>query len=275
MEVFIAVTKLTYTFAISKKLLILIIGPIMPKILFFCCCVFFSVNQVLAQRTFQSATPDSARPQSPQIIVTEGSPATYFTTKKVAEKKPLRTTVKMNPLLLIQGDIPVYVEHKVAKKVTVELGLGMTYDNVITDALDVDHYPESTEKENLMGYSIAAGLRYYPSSTYETMEGYYFAPEIRYRQYKSITNQYLEETINVKQGRNITDFKLGFGYVDFIEDRIFIDLYTGIGMRKRNYYNMVKEVIPASSSMPETYELWDEDKMVPLFSLGAKIGFAF
>ncbi|MBK0404223.1 DUF3575 domain-containing protein [Adhaeribacter sp. BT258] len=251
-------------------------APVIPGILFFCCCVLFSLNQAFAQRTFQSA-PDSARPQSPQIIVTEGSPATYFTTKKVAEKTPLRTSIKMNPLLLLQGDIPVYIEQKVAKKLTIELGLGMTYDNVITDALDPDHYSESTQKENLMGYSIAAGLRYYPSSTYETMEGYYFAPEIRYRQYKSIANQYLEETIDVKQGRDLTDFKLGFGYVDFIEDRIFIDMYTGIGMRNRKYHNMVRdgETVYNGTTTVETYEVWNENKMVPLFSLGAKIGFAF
>ncbi|MFC5270789.1 DUF3575 domain-containing protein [Adhaeribacter terreus] len=249
----------------------------MPKILFLFLCSFLSVNGVFAQHTFKSVAPDSAKQQSPQIIVTEGSPATYFTTKKVAEKTPLHTCIKMNPLLLLQGDIPVYLERKIAKKLTIEFGLGMTYDNVVTDALDPDHYSETTTKENLMGYSVAAGLRYYPSSTYETMEGYYFAPEVRYRKYKSVANQYLEEPINVKQGRDFTDFKLGFGYVDFIEDHIFIDMYTGVGMRKRNYFNMVRdgEIIDNGTTIVETYELWNENKMVPLFSLGAKIGFAF
>lgn len=254
----------------------------MLKKIFIPAILLLSSTIVYGQRTFSGTPADSsATKKETQIIVNSTNANEYFGSSARAKRpeKPVKTSIKLNPLLVISGDMPVYVEHKLAEKLSAEVSLGVTYDNFLTDIFELEHYTEQIKKQNEMGYSYSAGLRFYPSNSYETMEGYYFAPEYRYRTYRSTATEYLSLPLDVpvKQERNISDFKLMFGYVDYIEDQIFIDTYVGVGFRKKDYYNMIKEgaSVYNGQTIDPVYATWDDHKKAPLLSLGFKFGFSF
>lgn len=223
-----------------------------------------------AQRTFSSGnTP---------VIVTESTQENFAAPQTAA--KPAfspKTSIKLNPLLILSGDMPLYIEQKIVDKVTFEVSGGMTYDN-FTTLFDLDHYPEEITRRNEMGYSFSGGLRYYPSESYATMEGYYFAPEFRRRVYNSTITGVQGITINpVKHSRTVTDMKLIFGYTDYFEDHIFFDAYIGVGMRDKNYRNLVRAGanLYNGQTFEQTYEIWNDNIAKPVFALGFKLGFSF
>jgi hypothetical protein len=228
-----------------------------------------------AQRTFNA---DGTKSTATPIIITESVGQNYHS-EKVPEKPATgpKTSIKLNPLLILSGDMPVYLEHKIAEKITFEVSAGMTYDNFLT-VFDPEHYPEDITSRNEMGYSFAGGLRYYPSDAYTTMEGYYFAPEFRRRVYKSTVTQVQGIKINpVHQQRTVTDMKLIFGFVHYFEDHIFLDSYIGIGMRNKDYENLVRSGanLYNGQTFEQTYDTWDDSIAKPILALGCKVGFTF
>ncbi len=247
----------------------------MKKILLSAAALLASMPLVLAQRTFTSAPNEQAnKKNSPTLIITE-STVQDFTHEK--EPLNLHTSVKLNPLLILAGDMPLYIEQKIARKMSVEVGVGLTYDNMLTQFLDSDRYREDVNRENAMSYSFSGALRYYPSSVYPALEGYYFAPEMRYRSYKANAFEYNGDRYEVPQSRTFTDYKLTFGFVDFIEDHILMDFYAGIGIRNREYVNLInpETVFNEQTQTMEYYSTRNETSLAPIFSLGFKLGFSF
>jgi hypothetical protein len=242
-----------------RKILVILAGLALPL-----------AENAVAQRTFSSGnTP---------IIVTE-SAQENFEEPKVAKKPAYtpKTSVKLNPLLILSGDMPLYIEQKIADKITFEVSAGLTYDN-FTTAFDLDHYSEGDTRQNEMGYSYAGGLRYYPSDSYNTMEGYYFAPEFRHRVYNSTFTQVQGTNIDpVKHQRTITDMKLIFGYTNYFEDHIFFDAYMGVGMRDKNYKNLVRSeaYVYNGQNFDQNFSIYNDNVAKPLFALGFKLGFSF
>ena len=247
----------------------------MKKLLLVFGAIFLMAPAIMAQRTFSSAPIDSsARKKEPILIVTESNAGEFFENRKASN---LSTSIKINPILLVFGDIPIYFEQKLAKKLTGEVGLGLTYKNYLGDLFDQLEMESIVKTENETGYSFSGALRYYPSA-YDALEGYYFAPEIRHRVYNMRALECENTKINVKQSKTYTDFKLTFGYAEFVDDNILFDLYCGIGLGNRYYKNEVSgETI--YRSYPEEDEtiisVNDRSKTVPVFSCGIKFGFAF
>jgi hypothetical protein len=237
-----------------------------------------------AQRTFTSAPADSsaANKQTP-ILITDSNAGEYFGSNSgnstVKPPQKLHTSLKINPLLVISGDMPVYLEHRIGERLTAEISLGVTYNNVLTDWVDSEYYPEQLAKQNEMGYSYSAAVRYYPSRSYETMEGYYFTPEYRHRVYNATATSLMDSPISVNQSRNVSEGRLLFGYTDFFEDHIFIDVFAGIGMRTNQYRNMISDEGSIFNSqtmeVAQKYSTYNPSRTSPVFALGFKVGFAF
>lgn len=255
-----------------------------------CSTIFKSLNLLaallltgtvtLAQRTFQGAPSDNnASKKETTIIVTDTKDKAYAADvpEKSKTARNLHTSIKLNPLLIVNGDMPIYVEHKFAEKLTAEVSLGMTYANQMNDYFDEQYYPQYMTKQNETGYSYSAALRYYPSNSYETMEGYYFAPEFRNRVYKATATEYMTRQINEKQTKNISEVRILFGYTNYFEDHLFIDFYTGVGYRTKAYHNMLGEGsnIYTGQSFDANYTLYNDTKISPMLALGFKIGFSF
>jgi hypothetical protein len=190
------------------------------------------------------------------------------------------TRLKINPLVILSGDMPVYLEHELKKNLSADVSVGSTYDNVLSDILESASQPDlSITKEGLNSYSFSAALRHYPSEQGNALQGYYFSPEVRFRDYRSLVTKVGGEEVDLKQARQILDGKLVIGYLNQTNGSIFFDFYGGIGMRYKFYQDRIDNysVIydPATGKTTTHLKLNDELRRGLLLSLGFKVGVAF
>jgi hypothetical protein len=195
-----------------------------------------------------------------------------------------KNVIKINPLLIMFGEIPIYYERKITKKLSAEIALGVTLRNYFLDFNLEDDYSGDVYKENQKtntSFSYRAALRLYPSSSEEAVIGYYFSPEFLYRKYV-ISYPYLDMNQNPTDiyydGYTVqSDFKLVFGYQDYIDNNIIFDYYIGVGMRQQARKHLSTEEFYDSNSGSYQYysEIKSASKSVPTISMGLKVGFGF
>ena len=190
------------------------------------------------------------------------------------------TRIKINPLVILSGDMPVYIEHELKKNLSGEISVGSTYDNMLSDILETGSQPDlSISKEGLNSYSFSVALRRYTSPQVNALEGYYFSPEVRFRDYRSKVTAVGGEPFDLKQSRQVLDGKFVIGYITQTNSRIFFDLYGGIGMRYKFYNDRIENYAviydPATQQTTTQVKLGDELRRGLLLSLGFKLGFAF
>ncbi|MEX0965976.1 MAG: hypothetical protein WD077_01965 [Bacteroidia bacterium] len=189
---------------------------------------------------------------------------------------------KVNPLNIFIGDFPVYYEHKLDKRLSVEVGAGYTFRNYIfgiwqTTASQVPEFIDIREAEP--GFSARASLRYFPNKLREgiyDIEGFYFGPEIQYKAYNmsvlecdpDFPNRYTENTKS--EHRNLLDIKITFGYQQFYSGNFIVDFYGGIGVRSKDqnlHFCDWDETQRSFLSTPENVKT-----VVPVISAGFKFG---
>lgn len=181
--------------------------------------------------------------------------------------------IKINPLLIAFGDIPVYYEHRISTKLSLEGSLGLTMRNYMAALTDDDMLREKDQNLSTFGYSTRIALRFYPSSSDDAIIGYYFAPEIMYRKYNNTVNEFDNgiSTTTVDLKKTQMDYKLIFGYQDYFDNNILIDYYLGVGVRK--IYEE-KGSYDYNSSL-NNLEIEKVSGYVPAATLGVKLGFGF
>ncbi|PCJ79920.1 MAG: hypothetical protein COA49_10225 [Bacteroidetes bacterium] len=185
----------------------------------------------------------------------------------------LMNLIKVNPLLILNGDIPIYLEHKLNDKLSYEVGIGITvFDylyNYYNSSLGYSPYVEQHTPE--MGYSFRASLRFYPSNYTKALDEFYIGPEFSHRRYNTILEKCDNYPVDAKQEyRAFTDFKISGGYVLFITENIFFDIYGGIGLRFKA--NSISACTYSESEIISTTPVLDK-AILPAISLGVKVGF--
>ncbi len=189
-----------------------------------------------------------------------------------------KLAVKLNPILILFGEIPVYFEHRLGEKLSGEMAVGVTLRNYYLDIADNDNSSNTSEviDNDKFGYSFRAALKFYPSSAEEPILGYYFAPEIMTRMYYR-SFQYKQgfvpaaassDTYNLKKIQ--TDFKILFGYQDYLDANILIDYYLGFGIRNVNMEESNSDI-----NSPKYGDIGTKRSRTPVFTAGVKLGFAF
>ena len=220
--------------------------------LLFLVTVFFFSNASYSQ-VFKADTSNSTK-----VSVFNAPNENYqFET---ATNQNYKYAVKINPLLVLSGDIPFYFEYKLTKRLSAEVGVGPTIRNFWLEAFQDEFYAATPINSNKIGRSLRASLRFYPSSTDEAISGYYFAPEIMLRRFYS---EYVLET-------NQTDFKMVFGYQDSFDSNLIIDYYVGFGLRTSD-----KEEVDYESNSATYLKVIGLEEVNPTFTLGLKLGFGF
>jgi len=192
--------------------------------------------------------------------------------------------VKVDPIWIAEGNVPIFYERKINTKLSVEVSAGVTFKNYAYDLFRVIEGEGDTARRIYQpGYSFSGSLKYYPSNYTEALEGFYIAPEVRYRYYSSEAQKYnLSNTFVgtpstnpsnfVQETMMFTDFKLVFGYIAYIEDVVPIEFYAGAGIRLRNLnraYNV------SDNAGNTTTQIVPEVDSRPLLSMGLKIGMGF
>lgn len=188
--------------------------------------------------------------------------------------RPLRTdsvdhAIKVNPLLLFRGDLPIYYEKRLSDAFSVEGAVGVTFTDIVYETI-YSGYPFGRDNNMKFrsGFSLKGQVRWYPS-TYETaITGFYMAPEASYRIHKW---DYLYNTGFVNDVyhdfRKLTEFKLVIGYqsADPYEP-VFWDWYAGLGVRLLDEQRSVNDV-------GTTITTQHNKQVLPVFSGGIKICF--
>jgi hypothetical protein len=189
----------------------------------------------------------------------------------------MKNCVKMNPLLFLQGEIPVYFERAISPRVSLEVGLGITARNYISLQLggEADDFGAGTEVQHKLAAHVAA--RYYLTDDLEPY-GWYVSPEFATRTYtKLITTKDAQGEFTddkLKDERVYNDMKLLIGYqVLSGTSNWLVDFYGGFGARNRDLQKVREEVDLVNDTRNYTVEQVD-DTVLGIY-LGFKVGIGF
>lgn len=185
-------------------------------------------------------------------------------------------TVKTDLFSFASGEFPIIGEYRVMKNMSIEASAGVTYgfyDNFGIFENEYDGEGSTFETKAAMGSSFRAGIKYYPSSDYDAIEGWAFGLQVfsrtNNREYKP--DDYTElDLSSEKDSRNKTGLALTISKQVFSDSNIAFEYILGIGFAsvKHDFYtyedNGGGEYIKIPQSIKET---------VPNFQLGCRIGF--
>lgn len=174
---------------------------------------------------------------------------------------------KIDPLTIVSGDMPIFLEYKLKEQFSIELGFGFTTSQFNLLNIEMMENAPSDEQAPL-GFSIRINPRYYLPNYDEAINGYYISPQFLYRKYNSLYETGGNVlTPDLKLQRTQTDFKLVFGFQNIEDYAFLLDYYIGVGIRKTN-----KDVVSIDNS--NNYKVSNLDVMSPSFTLGVKVGLA-
>jgi hypothetical protein len=181
--------------------------------------------------------------------------------------------IKINFFNFARGEFALYYETRISDQWSVEAAGGVTYTDYIYEIvsnggeyLSIGQLTKPPVKF-YSGFTGRIQCRWYPSPYETAITGYYFAPELSYRNYKM---DYFVYTGLISEPRRIerkwTDLKLQFGYqtADPYEN-IFWDWYVSAGARRYN------ETYKVGSGFEATFE--NNKGWGFVVGAGVKIGF--
>lgn len=222
-----------------------------------------------------------------QVVKTNENESTIYQPKVIVFKPDddsnnkeytpeFRHMIKISPLMYFNGDFPIFYELRLGKNTSFEVALGITHKDFINEIRDEannngfssSYYNET--RENQFGNSFRAAFKYWPSKYGALDEGFYFSPELLFRNYKS--SFYTENTSSTKvetnfynQERIVKELRLLAGWVYYLDDNVFFEYFVGVGLADVNTkYSLNGAKSPDLNSQ----------KSKPNYILGAKLGFS-
>jgi hypothetical protein len=189
----------------------------------------------------------------------------------------VKNVIKVNPLLFFRGEIPVYFEHALSPRLSLELGVGITYRNFINltiagDNTDADDFGAGTKI--IANPSFHLGARYYLTDDLEP-QGQYLQLELAYLRYgKDIGEKDSTGMFNGRTNRDdriFNDVRLYYGYQGISGTSNWLyDVYAGVALRSRHMLIVHEQLNIAEQKW--NYYIEEKDDIVPAFFLGVKIG---
>lgn len=184
--------------------------------------------------------------------------------------------VKADVFSFVSGEIPVAFEYRFAPKLSVEASAGLTYglyQNGSSLFGEEDGTITSIDTKAAMGSAFRGTLKFYPSSDYDAIEGWYFGLQV----FNKVNNRDYVPTSNpdeaVYAGKKDKKVKTGLsimiGKQIFQDSNVVFDSYIGVGLASvtRDFYgrdyNSSNDAVMAQSTK----------ETVPNFTVGFKIGF--
>ena len=206
--------------------------------------------------------PDVVHPSPPVI-------------KKEENERPV-WSLKFSPTLLVRGELPLFVEHKMSDRYGLEAALGITFEDYFKETLfqSRSQLRGQPDQNKLSGITAKLSLHCY---TGKGIAGpLYLAPEIDFKNYrKDVHGVFLgadgRYTSGLLRDQQIyTDVKAVLGYqtTELFDRDFFFDWFIGIGLRMGSENNVVNDEQNAS-----VIRLKHVNVLSPVLSLGVKLGF--
>ncbi|MFO8086568.1 MAG: hypothetical protein R6T91_02015 [Bacteroidales bacterium] len=144
------------------------------------------------------------------------------------------TTVKINPLTLVHTPVPLSseirlsIENSFFRNHSLNFSYGIISDNfVLSDNMKQSQYNMLLDMENINGYNIYGGYRYYYFEDEYAPEGFYSGLEFSYTvvnfDHNGEVGEALHKSISLRTGRQ-----------GKITHNIYLDYYFSIGLKKNS-----------------------------------------
>ena len=227
---------------------------------------------VLAAATHCTAQPDDKKPQTRVILYKDRIAAQFDTVDCV------KNIVKVNPLLFLRGEVPIYYERALTADLSLEVALGVTtrnYLNFSFEGDEPDDFGAGTEIQPRLSYHV--GARYYTTDDLEP-QGWYWHIELAHLEYvkdirtKDDNGEFTDERLTDERIYNDVRLLTGYQMLSGTSNWLF-DAYGGIGLRDRSMQKVVETLNTTTGG--STYEIEEVSDMVPVFYLGLKVGVGF
>lgn len=199
------------------------------------------------------------------------SPTSSQKTSSISDS--YKWTLKTDILGFASGEFPLIGEYKISKKMSVEASAGVTYGNLFYSFFRSDDNKSSFSSQNTFGNAFRLGLKYYPSSDYDAIEGWGFGVQlfrkVNNREYTPVANFDLSDK---KSFTNKTGIAVTISKQIFWDSDVCFEYFLGIGFAKitdnyaviNDYNNNLNVNIPVQK---------EETKNAPDISIGFRIGF--
>jgi hypothetical protein len=186
--------------------------------------------------------------------------------------------LKCDPILLSRGVLPVFVEKRLSRHLSIEGALGITFEDYFKEFFIQGRqlYEKDPNALKMNGMSGKLALRYFPK--HQGLSGLYIAPEVDFTNYrKQEKGIYVNSAGRFAQGVLLDQQK----YVDVIavlgtqntnesEREVYLDWYVGLGMRS-GYEDNVGNDERNSGVIRITHT----EKISPILVFGLKLGLGF
>lgn len=232
-------------------------------------------RQVLAPLFFLVAFTAFAQPDKPKtkVVLYKDRIAAQWDTVDC-----VKNAVKINPLLFLRGEVPVYYERALTSRLSAELGLGITYRNYVNltfagDHADADDFGAGTKI--ISSPSAHLGFRYYLVDDLEP-QGNYLQVEFAYLRYAKEISEKADSTGQFNGIKNLderifNDVRLYYGYQKLSGTSNWLfDFYGGVALRSRHMVIVNEDLNTVTKDW--SYNIEEIDDLVPAFFLGVKVG---
>jgi hypothetical protein len=197
----------------------------------------------------------------------------------------VKNVLKLNPLLFLRGEIPLYYERALSPRLSAQVAIGMTWRNYINFNLGAEEVDDFGEGTNIIAKpSYHVGARYYFSDDIEP-HGTYLELEFAHLDYwkdiakKDTTQGNFGKLTGVfaEDRRAYNDLRLLFGVQSLSStSNWLIDLYGGFGVRDRRMIIVEESINVTVPNKPIfSYSTKEVDDVVPVIFLGFRVGLGF
>jgi hypothetical protein len=220
--------------------------------------------------------------KSTSTTITTYAPFGSTTDETQKENNYDKNAIKWNLGLLTRGVFLLNYERVITDQFSLEAGVGITYQDFlfgISSDMDMTNSsPINNQSENIQtikpGFALEISPRFYPQDSY--MEGFYFAPFARIRQYNAMVTDpkfyndstRADQTIKGSQNLGHLSSDVGFmiGYQTDVSYwyNITWDYYFGVSYRTNSFKDIKYN--------GNTLTLIDKQNSIPTIIIGIKVG---
>lgn len=241
----------------------------MKKIILVCFLISTSIYSQTGEPTEQSSS--KIKVYSPSASSTKSSDNSY------------KWTVKTDIFSIVSGEFPLIGEFRFAKKISAEISAGATYglyDNfgILSDGYEGEG--STFESKAGIGTSFRAGVKFYPSSDYDAIEGWAFGVQIfsrtNNRDYTEASNYSKQDVTGEKDSRNKTGIALTISKQIFEDSNISYEFLLGVGFANAKHeFITSNDMIDPNDKNKTVYYLKRNtiNETIPNIQLGLRIGF--
>ncbi len=192
-----------------------------------------------------------------------------------------KNCIKWNWSVLTRGEFLLDYERYLGGNFTLELGIGVTYEDFLFEATYNSTSGDFSTNPNYgspsPGLGGEAGLKYYLTG-YDNMEGLFLEATISYRPYSYSNAIFKPATGSVIPGYDFLDEQFKFGYSEsHLLTNLITEFYVGVGFRNATIASYEEELVPGPTKNSQTTIYVPQTTHVTYFQflLGFKLGVPF